>query len=280
MKCLEKLKVRDCLVLVEVFHFEGIVGEDSSIKPLSRLKEMKLKHLPKLARLRKGVVLPQSLNNLDELRIEKYMSLRCLFSTTLVQNLQKLEALWIGDCNDLQNIISSDDRVPNLSASTNGSPRANLQLPPTIRNLRGMMPSKPMIPTSSMGAKWNYEHDEFFIELMMRQVSRRLKDQWWDEWRNILRELNKRFGVRFQLQELRSHQNWLKKHYFICKSLLSHSGFSWDDVLHKVTADGQAWDEYTKEHPDAKPFRWMSFPYYNKLARLFEGITISIHLFE
>ncbi|KAL5986013.1 hypothetical protein ACLOJK_028003 [Asimina triloba] len=395
MKCLEKLKVRDCLELVEVFHFEGIVGEDSSIRPLSRLKEMKLKHLPKLARLWKGAVLPQSLNNLEELRIEKCMSLRCLFSTALVQNLQKLEALWIGDCNDLQNIISSDDRVPNLSASTNGSPRgANLPLPPTFRNLRGMyisscnglkrlmpaslahglpqleqlqvlycdgmeamiaedeneaitvggpifprlknlqlvslprlktlyqwevllfldwpslvrievhecpelkwlcmgpqsalglqeiigerewfqglewgvegrvanlrlqplfrvhqgpaivrMPSKPMIPTSSMGAKWNYEHDGFFIELMTRQVSRRLKGQWWDEWRNILRELNKRFGVRFQLQELRSHQNWLKKHYFICKSLLSHSGFSWDDVLHKVTADGQAWDEYTK----------------------------------
>ncbi|XP_058098880.1 disease resistance protein SUMM2-like isoform X2 [Magnolia sinica] len=107
---LEKLKVQDCQELEEVFQFEEPLGRDFTMPLLSRLRKLKLKHLPKLKRIWKGAVSLESLGNLEDLYIERCMSLRCLFSAGLAQNLQpktfeNLRVMFISSCNGLKNLM-------------------------------------------------------------------------------------------------------------------------------------------------------------------------------
>ncbi|KAF6156990.1 hypothetical protein GIB67_039751 [Kingdonia uniflora] len=56
--------------------------------------------------------------------------------------------------------------------------------------------------------------------------------------------------------------------YTILKALLDQSGFGWDDEKHMVTADSYVWDEYLKEHPEAKPMRTKTMSNYHDLDEI------------
>ncbi|KAF6134823.1 hypothetical protein GIB67_002224 [Kingdonia uniflora] len=54
----------------------------------------------------------------------------------------------------------------------------------------------------------------------------------------------------------------------ILKALLDQSGFRWDDEKHMVTADSYVWDEYLKEHHEAKPMRTKTMLNYHDLDEI------------
>ncbi|KAF6158137.1 hypothetical protein GIB67_014931 [Kingdonia uniflora] len=59
------------------------------------------------------------------------------------------------------------------------------------------------------------------------------------------------------------------------QALLDQSGFGWDDEKHMVTADSYIWDEYLKEHPEAKPMRTKTLPNYQDLDEICGKSTIT-----
>ncbi|KAJ7912870.1 hypothetical protein B0H13DRAFT_1505156, partial [Mycena leptocephala] len=51
------------------------------------------------------------------------------------------------------------------------------------------------------------------------------------------------------------------------------SGFGWDDGLKMVTAMPQVWDAYIERHPSAEKWRTTSFPLYDDILYLVDGIV-------
>lgn len=56
------------------------------------------------------------------------------------------------------------------------------------------------------------------------------------------------------------------------KKLRGQSGFGWDDERQMVTAPSDVWDEYLKTHPKAKPWRKKTYPLFEDMAELVDGV--------
>ncbi|KAG0691483.1 hypothetical protein DFH29DRAFT_1010956 [Suillus ampliporus] len=71
------------------------------------------------------------------------------------------------------------------------------------------------------------------------------------------------------------HDHWgkLKKDFIIIKKLWEQSGFGWDNTLKIVTAPPDVWEKYLATHKKAKVWRKKSFPLYNSIQILVEGIV-------
>ncbi|XP_077214021.1 putative disease resistance protein At4g27220 [Tasmannia lanceolata] len=129
LKSLEKLDVRSCEELEEVFEYKEGMREEIhaaiTTSPLSTLKQMELGYLPKLSCIWKGAIPPTgTFHNLTGLIVIQCDSLRCLFSPVLAQCLQQLEKLNVDKCLTLEKIILDEEVM--------------LALPPplTFQNLR------------------------------------------------------------------------------------------------------------------------------------------------
>ncbi|KAJ4822686.1 hypothetical protein Tsubulata_027250 [Turnera subulata] len=71
---------------------------------------------------------------------------------------------------------------------------------------------------------------------------------------------------------IESRMQTLKTHFSIlCDMIASRgtSGFGWDNDRKCITAEKSIWEEYLKSHPDAEPFRYKSFPFYEELSIIF-----------
>ncbi|KAG1719539.1 uncharacterized protein EDB91DRAFT_1065513 [Suillus paluster] len=71
------------------------------------------------------------------------------------------------------------------------------------------------------------------------------------------------------------HDRWgkaclLKKDFAVIKKL--QSGFGWDNTLKIVTAPPDVWEKYLATHTKAKVWRKKSFPLYDSIQILIEGI--------
>ncbi|XP_077221410.1 putative disease resistance protein At4g27220 [Tasmannia lanceolata] len=132
---MSRLVLEDCDELQELFHSEGIA---EGMIMISKLKELKLKKLPKLQCIWKGVVQFGSLHNLEDLYVGQCHSLRNLFSPSQAQRLQQLQRFTIKSCDELVEIISNDEEK--LLVSQGSAPPQLSQfklLPPsTFENLR------------------------------------------------------------------------------------------------------------------------------------------------
>ncbi|OAX39376.1 hypothetical protein K503DRAFT_645862, partial [Rhizopogon vinicolor AM-OR11-026] len=71
------------------------------------------------------------------------------------------------------------------------------------------------------------------------------------------------------------HDHWgkLKKDFAVIKKLREQSRFSWDDTLKIVTAPPDVWEKYLETHKKAKVWRKKSFPLYDSIQILVEGIV-------
>ncbi|XP_077214023.1 uncharacterized protein LOC143848848 [Tasmannia lanceolata] len=113
LKSLEKLKVDDCEELEEVFQYEEIHAITTS--PLSTLKEMELRYLPKLSCIWKGVIPPPlTFQNLRRINIETCPRLKDVFSWNIARGLQQLEYLSVYECEEIEVIISGEEEEQEL----------------------------------------------------------------------------------------------------------------------------------------------------------------------
>ena len=104
---LEKLEIKNCRELQEVFRLEG--GEQQNVF-LSKLKKMLLHHLLELRCIWKGPSQLINLNNLEDLQVFGCKKLIHLFTPTLARGLQKLKCLEIKWCDELENLIAKDEQ--------------------------------------------------------------------------------------------------------------------------------------------------------------------------
>lgn len=122
-------------------------------------------------------------------------------------------------------------------------------------------------------ADWTPSRDAYLVDLLLEQqhIGKQSATGWTKEaWKFVVHAFNLKFDVRFNKQQLKSRFFLLKKQYRIMKALREQNGFRWDDILHTVTAADDVWDRYLLTHPEAKPFRRVALPLYDKLGLLFE----------
>ncbi|XP_023514334.1 L10-interacting MYB domain-containing protein isoform X1 [Cucurbita pepo subsp. pepo] len=125
---------------------------------------------------------------------------------------------------------------------------------------------------------WTPEMDRYFIDLMLEQVN---KGNRFDEhlfskraWRFMISLFNAKFKFEYEKDVLKNRHKTLRNLFKAVKNLLDQRGFSWDEVRQMVTAENHVWDEYVKEHPEARSFRIKSIPYYNDLCIIYGGATV------
>ncbi|XP_077214025.1 putative disease resistance protein At4g27220 [Tasmannia lanceolata] len=157
LQSLEKLQVKECEELEEVFEYEEGMREEIhaaiTTSPLSALKEMELRYLPKLSCIWKGAIPPTgTFHNLTHLTVADCPSLRCLFSPNrffgnlielniircgklknilsydLLEGLQSLEKLQVVDCEKLEEVFEYEEGMrEEIHAAITTSPLSALK---------------------------------------------------------------------------------------------------------------------------------------------------------
>ncbi|XP_028104764.1 uncharacterized protein LOC114303816 [Camellia sinensis] len=108
---LDKLIVRNCSEVAEVFQLEGLnVGEGQHVRPLIEVRMMELDGLPQLTCLwnkdPRGIL---SLQILQYLTIKKCSLLRNLFTCSTAMALQQLKVLYLESCLVMEEVIAATE---------------------------------------------------------------------------------------------------------------------------------------------------------------------------
>ncbi|KAM7275277.1 hypothetical protein ACFE04_017143 [Oxalis oulophora] len=124
---------------------------------------------------------------------------------------------------------------------------------------------------------WTPEMDRYFIELMVDQVNKgnKLNDHLFSikAWNLMSASFNANFNHHYDKDILKNRYKTLRNLYRAVHSLLSEDGFTWDSNRQMVTADDLIWDQYIKEHRDARTYRSKTIPYYDDLCLIFTDGT-------
>ncbi|KAF6167516.1 hypothetical protein GIB67_031717 [Kingdonia uniflora] len=98
--------------------------------------------------------------------------------------------------------------------------------------------------------------DHYFLDLMLEKIragQRNEKLLTKIAWADMTKKMNEKYkNMNDDKEILKNRHKKLRNIYTILKALLDQSGFEWDDEKHMVIADSYIWDEYLKEHPEAK----------------------------
>ncbi|XP_073138099.1 uncharacterized protein At2g29880-like [Henckelia pumila] len=82
----------------------------------------------------------------------------------------------------------------------------------------------------------------------------------------ILPALNDKLGCGKTMTQYQSRLKWFKQRYASYSKLMRHnSGFGWDPVTKKFTANDEVWDDYFKSHPRHEYYRTDTFEDYEEL---------------
>ncbi|KAH0978192.1 hypothetical protein GBA52_027911 [Prunus armeniaca] len=134
------------------------------------------------------------------------------------------------------------------------------------------MTSVPGITTNSRSRTyWQPPMDRYFIELMQEQVRKgsRIDGVFRKQaWMEMIASFNAKFGFNYDMDVLKNRHKTLKRQYNVIKNLLELDGFIWDDSRQMVTADDYVWQDYIKEHTDARQFMTRPVPYYKDLCMI------------
>ncbi|THF96327.1 hypothetical protein TEA_015360 [Camellia sinensis var. sinensis] len=108
---LDKLIVRNCSEVAEVFQLEGLnVGEGQHVRPLIEVRMMELDGLPQLTCLWNkdphGIL---GLQSLQYLTIKKCSLLRNLFTCSTAMALQQLKVLYLKSCPVMEEVIAATE---------------------------------------------------------------------------------------------------------------------------------------------------------------------------
>ncbi|KAH9769639.1 hypothetical protein KPL71_012093 [Citrus sinensis] len=97
-------------------------------------------------------------------------------------------------------------------------------------------------------------------------------------WNTISDELLEQCQKRFNVGQLKSKFNRLRKKHREFSDLVAHIGFGWDPVSNTVTASEAVWAEYIKRVPGVKPYRKKRLEHYQTLGEIFNTTTAPGHL--
>jgi Myb/SANT-like DNA-binding domain len=92
-----------------------------------------------------------------------------------------------------------------------------------------------------------------------------------EAWKEIKVEFNAVFGTSYSIPQLKTAWKELKTKYAVVKRLQEQSGFGWNPVLQKVTAELEVWNAYVASNQEAKEFRTKPFPFFDKIHILVDG---------
>ncbi|KAK1352335.1 hypothetical protein POM88_053599 [Heracleum sosnowskyi] len=118
-----------------------------------------------------------------------------------------------------------------------------------------------------------FSHDECLLELLIEQqncgktTSNLFK---YEVYKTVTQKLNQKFGTNVEENQIKLRHSAMKKDYGVIKTLLSQPGFHWDGQKQMVVADDKVWENYVAVRRDARPYRWRSFPLYDKMSIIFE----------
>ncbi|OQR94303.1 hypothetical protein THRCLA_08203 [Thraustotheca clavata] len=90
-----------------------------------------------------------------------------------------------------------------------------------------------------------------------------------DGWNQLTLVFNSKAQTEYSKLQLQSRVNQLKRNYFIVKTLQLNSSFNWDEVNSLPTAPDNVWTDYIKEHPEAVPYRFKPFKFFQELDEIF-----------
>ncbi|XAR71485.1 hypothetical protein NMG60_11028775 [Bertholletia excelsa] len=123
---------------------------------------------------------------------------------------------------------------------------------------------------------WTPLMDHYFIDLMLDQVKAGNEiGKTFDEqdWAYMKASINDKFGIQYDKYILENRYMCLMKECSDVTSLLSFSGFAWDEAQQMVVADDDIWEAYLKVHPDASAYKNKILGYYDNLCKIFRGRT-------
>ncbi|BFG17670.1 hypothetical protein CerSpe_039440 [Prunus speciosa] len=129
-------------------------------------------------------------------------------------------------------------------------------------------PSEDQFKQDQSRAKWSAPLDKILLDLLIEQTGQNKMSNK-KAWKHIREEFNYKTSLQFDGEQLRNHQNVLKRLYNNIKSVLDQSGFSWDNSRNMVMADDELWEKYTTAHPEAETIRNKECPIFKQLCTLF-----------
>ncbi|XP_028948627.2 L10-interacting MYB domain-containing protein-like isoform X3 [Malus domestica] len=98
-------------------------------------------------------------------------------------------------------------------------------------------------------ANWTPSQDNFFIDLMLEQVSKGNKTGHGfrkQAWADMIVLFNNEFGFKYDTDILKNRYKRLRKQYSEMKSLVDQGNFRWDETQQMITADDDVWNNYIK----------------------------------
>ncbi|XP_028081918.1 uncharacterized protein LOC114283298 [Camellia sinensis] len=142
---LNKLIVRNCSEVAEVFQLEGLnVGEGQHVRPLIEVRMMELDALPKLTCLWNkdphGIL---GLQILQYLTIKKCSLLRNLFTCSTAMALQQLKVLYLESCPVMEEVIAAtEDGLKEVIDDVIGFPKLEWLILKDLPNLNSFCNAK------------------------------------------------------------------------------------------------------------------------------------------
>ncbi|KAJ7958477.1 L10-interacting MYB domain-containing protein [Quillaja saponaria] len=124
---------------------------------------------------------------------------------------------------------------------------------------------------------WTPAMERYFVDLMLFQLHRGNRSGHTfnkQAWTDMLTQFNAKFACQYDKDVLKSRYTNLWKQFNDVRNLLCQSGFSWDENRHMVVADDFVWDNYTKVHPEARPYKTKAVLNFDDLYLIY-GYTIA-----
>ncbi|KAF4617343.1 hypothetical protein D9613_006439 [Agrocybe pediades] len=126
---------------------------------------------------------------------------------------------------------------------------------------------------------WTAQDDAAMVEVLKEQKNlgnqsgAGWKSQVWTMVETALLKVSQGKGSSKTAAKCSDHWSSLKKQFLAVHALRNASGFGWDEGSNMVTASDSVWDTYLKAHPASKKWKCTSFPLYDDMHFLVNGIV-------
>ncbi|XP_022740254.1 L10-interacting MYB domain-containing protein-like [Durio zibethinus] len=142
------------------------------------------------------------------------------------------------------------------------------------RSRRQQQPSQQQEQQSR--ARWTTFLTKTLADMLVEQVHRgnRLNNSFNKRaWKSMCDDFCKKTGLKWDKEQLKNRYGVLRRQYVLVKSLLDHSGFSWNESTGDIIGKDEAWADFIKDHPDAETIKSSGCSIYKQLCTIFSEPT-------